>query len=299
MGSCSSKEEAADDGPVGGGLDGWSVGHEASVTSQQAAGSMRHSLIARSDLAASKGRGLVGNEVGPEAIRHDDIRLQDLSSSQASSSGRSKGALQPQRSFERRPGGAPTERQSSFERRPGGGIQPKHSFPACVLCNFDAVAPDVPGVPQIELRVTRGELVTVEIHPDMPPPDGWCLCSVRRQGEPVTRGLVPWRFLVSAAHAELDVRAIQLTLPTDLGGIEEVEKGARLANEVRVVEVRSGGTQLGVEVDERNVVVRIRPGSVAERKLRLGDEILALDETELAGKWLGDVIANRPPREVR
>ena len=299
MGSCSSKEEAADDGPVGGGLDGWSVGHEASVTSQQAAGSMRHSLIARSDLAASKGRGLVGNEVGPEAIRHDDIRLQDLSSSQASSSGRSKGALQPQRSFERRPGGAPTERQSSFERRPGGGIQPKHSFPACVLCNFDAVAPDVPGVPQIELRVTRGELVTVEIHPDMPPPDGWCLCSVRRQGEPVTRGLVPWRFLVSAAHAELDVRAIQLTLPTDLGsphiaphrptslhiaphlrtsphiaphrpyichqvraiqltlptdlgGIEEVEKGARLANEVRVVEVRSGGTQLGVEVDERN-----------------------------------------------
>ena len=184
----------------------------------------------------------------------------------------------------------------------------------------------------------------------------------------MTRGLVPWRFLVSAAHAELDVRAIQLTLPTDLasphiaphrptslhiaphlrtpphisphrpytchqvraiqltlptdlGGIEEVEKGARLANEVRVVgvrsasyppyispylphqvrvvEVRSGGTQLGVEVDERNVVVRIRPGSVAERKLRLGDEILALDETELAGKWLGDVIANRPPREVR
>ena len=95
------------------------------------------------------------------------------------------------------------------------------------------------------------------------------------------------------------MRAIQLTLPTDLGGIEEVEKGARLANEVRVVEVRSGGTQLGVEVDERNVVVRIRPGSVAERKLRLGDEILALDETELAGKWLGDVIANRPPREVR
>ena len=165
MGSCSSKEEAADDGPVGGGLDGWSVGHEASMTSQQAAGSMRHSLIARSDLAASKGRGLVGNEVGPEAIRHDDIRLQDLSSSQASSSGRSKGALQPQRSFERRPGGAPTERQSSFERRPGGGIQPKHSFPACVLCNFDAVAPDVPGVPQIELRVSRGELVTVEIHP--------------------------------------------------------------------------------------------------------------------------------------
>ena len=280
MGSCSSKEEPEDDGPVGGGLDGWSVGQEASMTPQQAAVTIRHSLIARSDLA-SKGRGLVGNEVGPEAIRHDDVRLQELSSSQASPSGRSKGALRPQSSFERRPGGAPTERQSSFERRPGGGIQPKHSFPACVLCNFDAVAPDVPGVPQIELRVSRGELVTVEIHPDMPPPDGWCLCSVRREGEPVTRGLVPWRFLVSAAHAELDVRAIQLTLPTDLGGIEEVEKGARLAQEVRVVEVRSGGTQLGVEVDERNVVVRIRPGSVAERKLRLGDEILALDETEL------------------
>ena len=278
MGSCSSKEEPDDDGPVGGGLDGWSVGQEASMTPQQAAVSIRHSLIARSDLA-SKGRGLVGNEVGPEAIRHDDVRLQELSSSQVSPSGRSKGVRQ--QSFERRPGGAPTERQSSFERRPGGGIQPKHSFPACVLCNFDAVAPDVPGVPQIELRVSRGELVTVEIHPDMPPPDGWCLCSVRREGEPVTRGLVPWRFLVSAAHAELDVRAIQLTLPTDLGGIEEVEKGARLAQEVRVVEVRSGGTQLGVEVDERNVVVRIRPGSVAERKLRLGDEILALDETEL------------------
>ena len=230
MGSCSSKEEPDDDGPVGGGLDGWSVGQEASMTPQQAAVSIRHSLIARSDLA-SKGRGLVGNEVGPEAIRHDDVRLQELSSSQVSPSGRSKGVRQ--QSFERRPGGAPTERQSSFERRPGGGIQPKHSFPACVLCNFDAVAPDVPGVPQIELRVSRGELVTVEIHPDMPPPDGWCLCSVRREGEPVTRGLVPWRFLVSAAHAELDVRAIQLTLPTDLGGIEEVEKGARLAQEVR------------------------------------------------------------------
>ena len=68
----------------------------------------------------------------------------------------------------------------------------------------EAVAPDVPGVPQIELRVTRGEYVTVEIDPDMPPPDGWCLCRVDRDGEPATRGLVPWRFLVSAAHAELD-----------------------------------------------------------------------------------------------
>ena len=37
----------------------------------------------------------------------------------------------------------------------------------------------------------------VEIHPDMPPPDGWCLCSVRRQGEPVRwlglgSGLAGW-----------------------------------------------------------------------------------------------------------
>ena len=109
MGSCSSKEEPDDDGPVGGGLDGWSVGQEASMTPQQAAVSIRHSLIARSDLA-SKGRGLVGNEVGPEAIRHDDVRLQELSSSQVSPSGRSKGVRQ--QSFERRPGGAPTERPS-------------------------------------------------------------------------------------------------------------------------------------------------------------------------------------------
>ena len=71
MGSCSSKEEpdvlwSENDGPVGGGLDGWSVGQEASMTPQQAAVTIRHSLIARSDLA-SKGRGLVGNEVGPDA----------------------------------------------------------------------------------------------------------------------------------------------------------------------------------------------------------------------------------------
>ena len=77
-----------------------------------------------------------------------------------------------------------------------------HSFPAFVLCNFEAVAPDVPGVPQIELRVTRGEYVTVDIDPDMPPPDGWCLCRVDRDGEPATRGLVLDRVATCRSNLE-------------------------------------------------------------------------------------------------
>ena len=84
---------------------------------------------------------------------------------------------------------------------------------------------------------------------------------------------MPWRFLVSAAHAELDVRAVQITTPSDLGGIEEVEKGALLAQEVRSVMVQNNdGGQLGVEVDERNVIVRIKPASPASGRLRRGDD---------------------------
>ena len=134
----------------------------------------------------------------------------------------------------------------------------------------------MPDVPQIELRVSRGEFVTVEVDPAMPPPDGWCLCRVERTGEPPTRGLVPWRFLVSAAHAQFDARAAQQTTtganasgddydvrrpdPSgldeggELGGIEEVELGARLEQEVREVRVAREAGQLPIEVDERNVV---------------------------------------------
>merc|ERR1719506_2608976 len=55
----------------------------------------------------------------------------------------------------------------------------------------------------------RGEFVTVIVDAEDPAPEGWCYCQVARESldtdgpsHETEEGLVPWFFLVSAAHAE-------------------------------------------------------------------------------------------------
>ena len=185
MGQCSSvKEDPDDDGPVGGGLDGWSIGRAASMEPSQF-NALTRSVHSTTSQRAMK---LHGNEVAPQGVKHDDIKLhrdQDLSGAVAGAP--SPAAVSAKLRSQSMPPlhvaalAAPIDQPRTPGHRSTDGM---HSFPAFVLCNFEAVAPDVPGVPQIELRVTRGEYVTVEIDPDMPPPDGWCLCRVERTGEP-------------------------------------------------------------------------------------------------------------------
>ena len=93
-------------------------------------------------------------------------------------------------------------------------------FLAHVLCDFEAGG-------EGELSVHRGEFVTVVVDAEDPAPEGWCYCQVARRAVGVQlsapqavwtqEGLVPWYFLVSAAHAEQQAMARPLP-PSDAGG---------------------------------------------------------------------------------
>ena len=90
-------------------------------------------------------------------------------------------------------------------------------FLAHVLCDFEAGG-------EGELQVHRGEFVTVIVDAEDPAPEGWCYCQVARQAlfppaRPLTEeGLVPWYFLVSAAHAEQEAMARPLPATDAQGG---------------------------------------------------------------------------------
>ena len=56
--------------------------------------------------------------------------------------------------------------------------------------------------------------------------------------------------------------------------------------------VRRGAKGLGIDVNERNTIVRILPGSLAQEDggLRVGDLVVAVDGVELGRKFLKQVL---------
>jgi hypothetical protein len=73
---------------------------------------------------------------------------------------------------------------------------------------------------------------------------------------------------------------------------QQVQQGARMTRLERVVKVRRTGTRLGIDINERNVIVKLIPGSHAmtDGNLREGDVVIAVDGEQLEGRWLAQVI---------
>ena len=69
------------------------------------------------------------------------------------------------------------------------------------------------------------------------------------------------------------------------------------AQEKRTVAVRRGESGLGIDVSERNVILRVLPHSLAaaDGVLREGDIIVAVDSEELGKRWLAEVRTLAPP----
>ena len=64
--------------------------------------------------------------------------------------------------------------------------------------------------------------------------------------------------------------------------------------EVLEVTVPRGERRLGMMLDDANVVLEIKPNSPARGLLQAGDQVLALDSVELAGRRLAQVLQPRP-----
>ena len=60
------------------------------------------------------------------------------------------------------------------------------------------------------------------------------------------------------------------------------------------VTVHRGEKRLGMMLDDANVVLEIKPNSPANGLLLAGDRVLALDNVELAGRRLAQVLQPRP-----
>jgi len=172
-------------------------------------------------------------------------------------------------------------------------------FPAHVLADFDAELP-------VELSVQAGDFVLVL--PDAVP-QGWCKVRAGRGGQS-EEGLVPWYYIVSAAHAELEAATAHLhesddddyDLSTDgpppapgkaaaavaaarLGPAATPPPGQAPGGEYLEAIAMRGQTGLGIDLDNSNVVRRLSPGSMAAQQglLRVGDTILEVDGVHLNG----------------
>ena len=65
--------------------------------------------------------------------------------------------------------------------------------------------------------------------------------------------------------------------------------------------VRRTGSRLGIDINERNVIVKLIPGTHAarEKQLREGDVVVAVDGEALNGRWLAQAPAPHCPAEWR
>lgn len=158
---------------------------------------------------------------------------------------------------------------------------------AFAVCDFHAEEAD-------ELSVLQGTFVAIVEEGEWPAPPGWCRCRRWLKDGQDEHGLVPWSHLVSAAHAEVcavsgdavdelpstatlespppsrkeatqaaaDTEAPRRAPPTTrhLGirapRLAHIEQGARVRHERHDVCVRRGARGLGIDVDERNCIVR-------------------------------------------
>jgi predicted Ser/Thr protein kinase len=196
----------------------------------------------------------------------------------------------------------PSDHRSSAEtaefcRRSQSSANSSSVLPAFVLCDFVG-EPD-----NAELSVRRGQFVEVIVGELPAPPEGWCVCRLRREGRQVEdeRGLVPWTHLVSAVHAELD--AIAEHEPAGSAatlGVQRSSIDVLPQSRSRTVAVRRTPRGFGIDVSEKNVLVRVVPGSAAAEDgyLQVGDVVLSVDGEPLNGRWLPHVLSAMPRRPV-
>lgn len=156
-----------------------------------------------------------------------------------------------------------------------------HTFSAYVLVDFEA------SVIGVELSVKKGEWVAVTVDDDDEPPEGWCMCCVTRPAEGDAYGLVPWSYLVSAAHAELKAAADGVKSSEAADRTEEL--GLRLG--------RGEDGAFGLDIDDLNCVRRTSPGGAAEKssQIRVGDVVIAVDGELLAGRSIVEVMRPGAP----
>ena len=122
----------------------------------------------------------------------------------------------------------------------------------------------------------------------------WCaqavrpLCQVRRvkQSEGV-------RLQSDGAGVQSDGVRLQsedVRLQSDGAGVQSEGAGVQTLE----VTVPRGERRLGMMLDDANVVLEIKPNSPARGLLQAGDQVLALDSVELAGRRLAQVLQPRP-----
>ena len=111
------------------------------------------------------------------------------------------------------------------------------SFSAFVLADFEAI------VAGVELSVGKGEWVSVQVDDADPAPEGWCLCCTSRSGSD-EYGLVPWAHLVSASHAEAEIKALEETRP------QASVAAARRLREMTIMLTRGESGTFGLDIDD-------------------------------------------------
>jgi len=186
---------------------------------------------------------------------------------------------------------------AEFCRQSHSSASSSNVLPAFVLCDF------VGETDNAELSVRRGQFVDVIVGELPAPPEGWCTCRLRREGGQAEdeRGLVPWTHLVSAVHAELDAIAEHEPARPDVPlGMQRSNLDVLPASRSRIVPVRRTPRGFGIDVSEKNVLVRVVPGSAAAEDggLMVGDVVLSVDGEPLNGRWLPHVISALPRRSV-
>jgi hypothetical protein len=98
---------------------------------------------------------------------------------------------------------------------------------------------------------------------------------------------------VSSARDSERSNTVDGGLPANfMSPAQQVQQGARMTRLERVVKVRRTGTRLGIDINERNVIVKLNRGSHAQTdgNLREGDVVIAVDGEQLEGRWLAQVI---------
>ena len=86
------------------------------------------------------------------------------------------------------------------------------------------------------------------------------------------------------------VQSDGVRLQSDGGGVQSDGVGLQTLE----VTVHRGERRLGMMLDDDNIVLEIKPNSPAQGLLQAGDQVLALDSVELAGRRLAQVLQPRP-----
>ena len=144
------------------------------------------------------------------------------------------------------------ERQQEKQQEPSFRQQ-EPSF-AYVVADFVSEHPG-------ELSVKGGDFVELVDNQAEPPPTGWCRCrgrSYERSAADEAVGLVPWYFLISAAHALLAAETADADLNPD-ADVDDVAEAPAAGAHVQLLQlrvVRGEGGAFGIDFDEENVVRR-------------------------------------------